>query len=99
MGIFGKSETREAIIELKNKSTTLNSSSLEGTLLRIEKLKLDYPTYNFIIGYINDNKHRDERLEENVWILGGDSLFQYVFGNRYLQVQSRIKEIVNSYYS
>lgn len=72
---------------------------MAGTLTRIRKLKRRYPHYTFIIGYVNDNQHRVEYIEENVRILGGDSLFKFVFGHRYFEVQCRIIEIVNSYYS
>ena len=38
-GLDGKSEIRKTMIELKNKATTLNSSSLKGTLGTIRRLK------------------------------------------------------------
>ena len=57
MGADGKSDTRQIIIELKNKSTTLNSASKKGTISNIKELQKEYPNYHCIIGFINDDSN------------------------------------------
>ena len=96
----GKSDTRKTIIELKNKATTLNSASKKGTIQGIKELQKEYPNYRFIIGFINDDSNRNIMDDENeILYLGGDSLFHYVFGERYQkEIQKKVKEIVSSFY-
>ena len=72
----GKSNARKIIIELKNKPTTINSTSKKGTISGIGELQKEYPDYSFIIGFINDDKNK-------IRYLGGDSLFKYVVGDKY----------------
>lgn len=100
MGADGKSDTRQIIIELKNKSTTLNSASKKGTISNIQELQKEYPNYHWIIGFINDDSNTDIiNNKDKIHYIGGDLLFQYVFGDKYhKEIQEKVKEIVSSFY-
>lgn len=96
----GKSDTRKTIIELKNKPTTLNHAAKKGTLSDIRELQRKYPDYQIIVGFINDDSHRDTfDHENNVRYLGGDCLFEFVFEKKWhKKVQKEVKKIVVSFY-
>lgn len=94
--IDGKSNTRKIIIELKNKPTTFNYASKKGTIRSIVKLQKKYPNYSCIIGFINDDLNTDFIDDKNkIRYMGGDSLFKYVFGEKY---RKEIQEKVSSFY-
>ena len=70
----GFCETKKSFIELKNKPTTLNASARVDISDLIKKLKKIYPDHNYIIGFVNDPKNREEiqNIEgTEVLVLGG----------------------------
>lgn len=96
----GKSNKRKIIIELKNKPTTFNYASKKGTIRSIVELRKEYPNYSCIIGFINDDSNTDFIDDKNkICYMGGDSLFKYVFGEKYYkEIQEKVKEKVSSFY-
>ncbi len=66
----------------------------------IRELQRKYPDYQIIVGFINDDSHRDTfDHENNVRYLGGDCLFEFVFEKKWhKKVQKEVKKIVVSFY-
>lgn len=97
-----KSDTLKVHMELKNKSTTMNKSSREGTISRLKKFENENPGYKSIIGNVHDSTNREtSQIHENriaIYYYGGNSLFKGVFGEHSDEVKNFVTETVISFY-
>jgi len=91
---------RRVIIELKNKSTTLNSAAYAGTLLGMVSLRAKYPDYTFILGFVNSPKIDLIKYTGDLGyrVLGGESLFRFIFLDNFQDIQSHVISIVKLFY-
>ena len=96
------SEKRKIYLELKNKSTTMNSDARLSVFNKLHDFKEKYPDNEVILGYVNDIISRDKLVlikEKNIRILGGDSLFNYIFGDFSKRIRDDVVKIINRFYS
>jgi hypothetical protein len=87
---------RKIIIELKNKSTTLNIAAYAGTLLGMKSLRTKYPDYTFILGFVNSPKidvikHTGDLSYR---VLGGEPLFRFIFLDNFQDIQFHVIFVV-----
>ena len=98
----GKSDSLKIHMEFKNKSTTMNHNSKEGLISRFQKFDHENPGYTSVIGYVHDSTNREtSKTPTNgitIYYLGGNSLFQTVFGEYSDEIQNFVTNIIISFY-
>ena len=101
------SETKQIVIELKNRTNTDNASSKKANLDKLSKFKIENPTYKCIYATINDNTeektlqgfrkvilHNGAELEH----MAGYTFLEFIFETYTDDTIKFIKQTIDKYY-
>lgn len=98
----GKSDSKKAYIELKNKPSTWNSSSKKTIIKTLRNFANKHPGFQVIVGFINDSKNTNKTLEEEnqptIYLYGSTTLFEYVFGEHHHEIKTFVSKVVIDFF-
>ena len=88
------------VIELKNKTTSVNSDSKANVYKKLANYSQSNPGWTPILGYVNGNKPRKQLVmfnNQKILILTSDCLFEHILGDRWLQVKNFVINFILKY--
>lgn len=79
-----KNESKKEFIELKNKSTSLNSDSKSSVYSKLALFSELNPEWTCILGFINDFQPMKKVIyinNQRILVLSSDYLFEHILGD------------------
>lgn len=99
-GLDLKNEVKLEFVEVKNKTTSVNSDSKANVYRKLASYSQSNPGWTCILGYINDDKPRKKTItfhNQKIVILTADFLFEHILGSRWLQIKHFVINFVREY--